>query len=270
MKWIRRILIALLALLVILVVGMAGAIGIDAATSEGASAFTNVTYINPDGVPLNAYLAVPDGEGPFPGVLMIHEWWGMRPEIVEKADKLAAEGYAVLAPDTYRGASTTIVPRALFLRLSTPEARVDGDMQTAFEYLASHEAVDPARIGVVGFCYGGGVALRHAIRNPQIAATINLYGSTPDDPASFGALLNDGTGPVLGIFGEDDAQIPLSEVEAFEAALTAADIPHTITIYADVGHAFVQPDAIAEGGAAAEAWNQILAFFAAHLQQRGL
>lgn len=266
MKWIRRILLGALLLLVILVLGVAGVIAVDSAFGESATAFTNVTYTADDGTTLHGYLAEPEGEGPFPGVLMVHEWWGLRPEIIEKADKLAEEGYVVLAPDTYRGATTTLVPRAIFLRVTVPEDRVDADMQAAFDYLAGRDNVDGERIGSVGFCYGGGVTLRHGINNPQIAATVNLYGDTVSDPTAFGALLNEDAGPVLGIFGEDDQQIPVSEVNAFEATLAEAGIAHTVTIYPGVGHAFVQPDTIAAGGPALEAWEQIIAFFAANLQ----
>lgn len=266
MKWIRRILIGALLLLVILVLGVAGVIAVDSALSESATDFTNVTYAAQDGTTLHGYLAEPEGDGPFPGVLMVHEWWGLRPEIIEKADKLAEEGYVVLAPDTYRGATTTLVPRAIFLRVTVPTDRADSDMQAAFDYLAGLDTVDADSIGVMGFCYGGGVALRHAINNPQIAATVNLYGDTVSDPAAFGALLNEDAGPVLGIFGAEDQQIPVSEVNDFEAALAEAGIEHIVTIYPDVGHAFVQPDTMAAGGAALEAWEQIVAFFDTHLE----
>ena len=157
------------------------------------------------------------------------------------------------------------VPAALSLRLTTPADRVDADMQAAFDYLAAPPNVDPARIGVMGFCYGGGVALRHAIDNAQIVGTINLYGDTVDDPAAFGALLTSG-GSVLGIFGESDQQIPLSEVEAFERALDDASIPHEVTIYPGMPHAFVNPAGIAAGGAPADAWAQILAYWEGALQ----
>jgi carboxymethylenebutenolidase len=191
---------------------------------------------------------------------MVHEWWGLNSEITEMADRLAAEGYVVLAPDTYRGQTTSQIPRALFLRLTTPADRVDGDMQAAFDYLAALDTVNANQVGVMGFCYGGGVALRHGVSNPAVRATVNLYGDTIDDPAAFGALLAPDAGPVLGIFGAQDQQIPVTRVRAFEAALNAAGIASTVTIYDGVGHAFVNPASVEAGGAAAEAWAQILAF----------
>lgn len=269
MKWIRRILIALLALAGLLAAGVFAVIAVDAAFGASVTDHTNITYPAADGTTLHGYLAQPQGDGPFPAVLMVHEWWGLNAEITEMADKLAEAGYVVLAPDTYRGQTTSQIPRALFLRVTTPAERVDSDMQAAFDYLAALDNVDAARIGVMGFCYGGGVALRHGVSNPRIAATINLYGDTIDDPAAFGALLEPGAGPVLGIFGALDAQIPLAEVAAFEDALNAAGIASEVTVYEGVGHAFVNPPSIAAGGAAAEAWSQILAFFADTLQNAG-
>lgn len=266
MKWIRRILVGLLAAFVLLVAGVGGLIAYDSVFGNKADEFANVRYPAEDGTELVGYLAQPEGTGPFPAVLMVHEWWGLNEEIVEMADKLAEEGYVVLAPDTYRGSTTRLVPRAIFLRVTVPEARVDADMQAASSYLASLEQVDSTRLGVMGFCYGGGVALRHAVQNEGVAATINLYGDTITDPTEFGALLRAEAGPLLGIFGERDAQIPVAEVNAFEQALATTTINHTITIYPEMPHAFVNPAGIADGGAPAEAWQQILTFLDENLK----
>ena len=259
MKWIRRLLVALLLIVGLFLAGVFSIIAIDTVAGELATEYTNVTYPAEDGTTLNGYLATPEGEGPFPGVIMVHEWWGLNAEIVEMADRLAEQGYVVLAPDTYRGPTTRQVPRAIFLRVTVPEDRVDADMQAAFDYLAGREDVSADRIGVMGFCYGGGVALRHGVRNAEIAAVINLYGDTITDSENFGTLPESGA-PVLGIFGSADMQIPVSEVEAFDAALDGAGIPNTVTIYEDMPHAFVQPDNIDEPGAPQDAWEQIIAF----------
>jgi carboxymethylenebutenolidase len=265
-RLLRFVLIAALVLLVALVGIVAFFIATDSLGGETAEQYTNATYPAADGTTLRGYLAIPldAGDEPLAAVLMVHEWWGLNGEIAEMADKLAAEGYVVLAPDTYRGNLATTVPGALYLRITAPADRVDADMRAAFDYLAAQPNVDAARIGVMGFCYGGGVALRHAIDNPQIAGTINLYGDTVDDPAAFGALLTSGRS-VLGIFGEHDQQIPVSEVEAFERALDEANIPHEVTIYQEMLHAFVNPAGIAAGGAPADAWAQILSYWAATL-----
>lgn len=264
MRWIRRILWSLLGTVIAIPLLFGGVIGLDAAFGATATDFTNVTYEAADGTTLNGYLAMPEGEGSFPAVLMVHEWWGINGEMTELADAMAQEGYVVLAPDTYRGPTTNQVPRAIFLRITVDEAQVDSDMQAAFDYLAALPEVDAEHIGVIGFCYGGGVALRHGIQNPQIAATINLYGDTPADAEGFGALVSEQT-PLLGIFGGQDQQIPLADVQAFEDALTQAGVDHTITVYEGQGHAFVQPDVIEAAGEPREAWLQILDFFETHL-----
>ncbi|MGF1503667.1 MAG: dienelactone hydrolase family protein [Anaerolineae bacterium] len=259
-KLLARIGLGLAALVALLVIGLVAAITIDAAAGPTAAEFTNVTFPAADGPPIGGYLAEPEGPGPHPAVLMVHEWWGMNAEITELADIMAEAGYVVLAPDTYRGAQTGLVPRALYLRLTVDTERVDSDMNAAYGYLVAQPDVDPDRIGVLGFCYGGGVALRHGINSPDIEAVANLYGDTVSDPQAFGALLAGDT-PVFGVFGDADMNIPVEEARAFEDALAAAGIPHAVTIYADMPHAFIQPHNIDEPGTPREAWQDVLAFF---------
>jgi carboxymethylenebutenolidase len=262
----KRVLIGLLVLVLAVVVIGGGLVAADAFGGAQATDVTNVTFASEDGTTLHGYLAQPEGDEALPAVLMVHEWWGLNAEITEMADLLAEEGYVVLAPDTYRGRVATTVPAAITLRVTVPEERVDSDIQAAYEYLRSLPNVDPERIGVIGFCYGGGVVLRHATQNPEIAATINLYGDTIADADGFGALAESGK-PLLGIFGEEDAQIPVSEVELFDAALDEAGIPNEVLIYPGVGHAFVNPETLAEEGAAREAWGEILGFFELNLKR---
>lgn len=265
MRLISRFVSGVLIVVLVLVIVGGAWVFFDSQMGVSAADVSNVRYPSADGVGLVGYLArPPQGEGPFPAVLMVHEWWGLNAEITELADMLAEEGYVVLAPDTYRGRVAQTVPGALYLRLRVSPQVADADMQAAFNYLASLPEVDANRIGVMGFCYGGGVALRHATQNDRIRATVNLYGDVVREPEGFGVLLDTLT-PVLGIFGAEDQQIPLSTVEAFEEALLSTDIPHSVIVYPGVGHAFVNPASIAEGGAARTAWGQILAFFAEHL-----
>lgn len=265
-KYIGRALLGLLGLIALAIAAAVGLVIADGAAGRSAADYTNTSFEASDGSAVGAYLTQPEEPGPHPAVLMVHEFWGMNQPITELADRLAEQGYVVLAPDTYRGQTTALVPRALYLRVTVDEGRVDSDMQAAFDYLASLPEVDAGRIGVIGFCYGGGVALRHAIQNPAIRATVNLYGDTPADPVVFGALLGADAGPVLGIFGADDAMIPLADVQAYEAAMTAAGIQNTVTVYPGVGHAFVQPGVIDQPGSSRDAWLDLIAFFDAHLK----
>lgn len=259
MKWIKRIVLSLIGAVAVMVAVVAGVIAWDVNFGVSGTDFTNVTYTAEDGTTLNAYLATPDGEGEFPAVLMVHEWWGLNAEIIELADEMASEGYIVLAPDTYRGPTASTIPGALFLRINIDMQQVDSDMLVAYNYLYDLPETTE-NIGVVGFCYGGDVAFNHGIANSDIDAVITLYGSTLADTSMYGALLDDDAPPVLGIFGGADPSIPMEEVNAFEMALDEAGIQNTVTVYDGMNHAFVQPDAINEAGAPQEAWQEILEF----------
>lgn len=267
MKTILRILLGILGVLVLLIGIGAAYTAWDINAGVAPTDFTNTTFTAEDGTTLHGYLAMPETtteETTFPAVLMVHEWWGLNHEIIELADELAAEGYVVLAPDTYRGQTAGSIPGALYLRLNVDMERVNSDMDAAYQYLANLPEVNNA-IGVLGFCYGGDVAFNYGVRNPDLDAVINLYGSTRADSDNFDALLAEDAAPVLGIFGAEDNSIPLEEVDAHEAALNTAGVRHTITVYEGVGHAFVQPDVISEPGAALAAWQEILTFLNANL-----
>ena len=267
MKWLVRIGAVLAGLVFLLVCGVGALFVWDTTMGPKTTDFTNVTFASADGTTIHGYLAQPQTPGKYPAVIMIHEFWGMTEHIQKMADDLAARGYVVLAPDTYRGQTTAQIPRAIYLRVNTPEARVMDDLQGAFDFLKAQPQVDAQRIAVLGFCYGGEMALQHALRNAGLAATVVFYGSPVTDPAQFGALLQTKK-PVLGIFAENDQQIPPAEANAFQRALNAAGIPNTVTIYPNVGHAFVQPDAVAAGGAAAEAWRQAIEFLDANVKNK--
>lgn len=258
MKALRKLLIGLGVILLALLLALVGSIAVDALLSRNrVEQLTNTTIAGPDGQQIRAYVARPDAPGDYPGVVMIHEFFGLRPSIVEKADALAQEGYVVVAPDTYRGKTTGWIPRAIFLRVTTQMEEVVGDLDAVFAWLAGQQDVDPERIAVMGFCYGGDAALQYSLAYPRAAGTGIFYGSLVTDPAQLQRL----PGPVLGIFGEEDASIPLSEVNAFQVALDAAGIPNQITVYPGVGHAFVTGiDAIRAGGAPGAAWAEFLAW----------
>ena len=259
MRLLARLLTVVVALATLLAVGLAATVLIDRARTDGrVEAIANIAIDGPEGDVL-AYRADPPGAGPHPAVVMIHEFWGLREDIAGKADALAAEGYVVVAPDTFRGVSVAWVPAAIWNVVSTPSGRVDADLRAVVDALAADPAVDPERIVVMGFCYGGGAALRYSLSDPRLAGTGVFYGTLITDAGR----LDDLPGPVLGIFGAEDAQIPVAEVQAFEAALAAAEVPHDVRIYDGVGHAFVGGmDQIRAGGPPAEAWATFLAWTA--------
>jgi carboxymethylenebutenolidase len=268
-KLLVRISLFVLAVLGILALAVAGVILYDSLfPAQTAADFTNVTYTGPDGVTLRAYLAQPAGDGPFPAVLMVHEFFGINEDITQKADLLAQQGYLVLAVDAYRGNTTRLIPRAIWLVVTTPQDEIRADIDAGYEYLLTLPQVSAGRIGAVGFCFGGTQVMHLGTRNPDLRANVIFYGNGPiTDPQALGVMGQ--SGPVLGIYGEQDTGIPLEEVKGFEQAMQARGIPHQVTVYPGVGHAFVHMDTISVPGPAQEAWNQMLAFLDQSLKSSG-
>lgn len=267
-KWIKRILFGLVALLGIIVLLFVGIIVVDALIGPETADFTNTTFIDADGRELLGYLAEPEGPGPHPSVLLLHEWWGLNEGITILADALAQEGYVVFAPDAYRGRVTSQIPRALYLRLSTPEEQVKADLDAALAHLLTLPNVDADRIAGMGFCFGGGHSLMLGLRHKEkIALTILYYGDVITETELLEPLM-DSQG-VLGVFGEEDQQIFVEDVLEFESALNTLDIPNEITIYPDVGHAFINEGNFDQPGAAGEAWQQAVDFLARNFKSNG-
>lgn len=267
LRWLKRLVLAVVGFLLLVVLLFAGTILYDAAFGREATEYTNVTYGGSDGTALHGYLAMPEGAGPHPAVLLIHEWWGLNEGITILADALAREGYVVLAADAYRGEVTTLFPRALWLRLATPGEQIFADVDAALAYLQGLEAVDPSRVASMGFCFGGGQSLQLGMRQSEkLSATIIYYGSVVTDlevlRASYPAE------PVFGVFGEEDQQILPADVLEFEANLNTLNIENEITIYPGVGHAFLTEENYNQPGTAMEAWQQTLAFLDETLKQK--
>lgn len=258
MKIIRKIALVSLLSVLGLVTFIAASIFFDGwIGSRRLDSITNVTVANPGGPAVRAYLARPAGAGPHPTVIMIHEFWGFNTEMRDKADLLARSGYVVVAPDMFRGSSTSWIPRAIYQTLTTPQERRNTDLDAVYAWLEQQPEVDPGRVAVMGFCFGGATSLRYSLWNPKLAATAVFYGSPISDANQLKSL----PGPLLGVFGGADSSIPLAEVGAFESALVTAGIPSTITIYPDQPHAFITDVAAIEaGGAPGAAWAQLLGF----------
>jgi carboxymethylenebutenolidase len=268
MRVIKRILFWLLGILAALIVLLLGSVVVDGLLGrDRIASLTNITIPNGGEPEIRAFVARPTTPGPHPAVIMIHEWWGLRPDIVGKAQALADQGYVVVAPDAFRGSTTNWLPRALYQIVTTPAEQVDRDLDAVFAWLGSQADVRPDRIAIVGFCYGGGTSLRYSLGNGKFAATALFYGTPIADAEQLRAL----HGPVLGIFGGADAMIPVADVRAFEAALTQAGVPNQISIYDGQPHAFVKGmDEIRAGGPQQQAWNELLAFLDQSLKQPAL
>jgi carboxymethylenebutenolidase len=215
-----------------------------------------------DGERARGYLALPiTGRGP--GLLVIQEWWGLVDHIRDVCDRFAREGFAALAPDLYRGALASDPDQAGRLMLGLEIPRAARDLDGAVKALLDQDAVEGARVGAIGFCMGGQLALFAATRNRRIGAVADFYGIHPAVELDLAGL----EAPVLGIFAERDAFVPPEAARRLEAELRRAGKRASFEVYPGVDHAFfndTRPD-VYDAGAAARAWAQTLAFFRAEL-----
>lgn len=215
-----------------------------------------------DGAPVAAYRALP-ASGAGPGVLVIQEWWGLVPHIRDVCDRLARAGFVALAPDLYRGESTSDPDAAGRLMMDLEIPRALGDLDAAVGELLNTQELVGSRVGIVGFCMGGQLALASAANNRRIAAAADFYGVHPNVSLDFSQC----GAAVLAVFAENDEFIPPAAVEQLSAGLEAAGVRASVRTISGVGHAFMndsRPDVYA-AAAAAEAWDTLLAFFRAEL-----
>lgn len=215
----------------------------------------------------SGYLSLPAREGKHPALIVIQEWWGLNDWIEEDADRFANQGYVALAVDLYRGRVAKDPEEAHELMRGLPEDRAVGDLQSAFNYLASRSDVDPARVGVIGWCMGGGYSLALAIAEPRLKASVINYGRLVTDPATIAKIQP----AILGNFGATDKGIPPEDVQKFAKALKDDGKQVDIKIYDNAGHAFMNPNNTGgyDATAAADAWKRIDAFFAERLKSNG-
>jgi carboxymethylenebutenolidase len=214
-----------------------------------------------NGDQVRGYLATPAGRGP--GLIVIQEWWGLVDHIRDVCDRFAREGFVALAPDLYRGEATTDPDEAGRLMMGLEIPRAARDLDGAVEALRRQDAVDGSRVGAVGFCMGGQLALYAATRNRRVGAVVDFYGIHPQVTLD----LSDLEAPVLGIFAERDAFVSPDAARKLEAELRAAGKRASFQIHDDVDHAFfndTRPD-VYDAEAAARAWADTIAFFRAEL-----
>ena len=220
---------------------------------------------------LRGYLALPLGEGPHPGVIVIQDALGLSDDIREQADRLAAAGYLAFAPSLYSG-------RGIRCVVATMQASRSGsgpayeDIEAARAFLAARDDCT-GRIGIIGFCMGGGFALLCAPRGGFEAASVN-YGEVPEDAAE--RLV--GACPIVASYGARDRGLR-GRAERLEQALDIAGVAHDVKEYPDAGHSFLNrfnsgpllvPLLHVAGlgyhhPSAEDAWRRILVFFAEHL-----
>jgi carboxymethylenebutenolidase len=212
---------------------------------------------------VSAYLALPDGAGKHPAIIVIHEWWGLNDWVKEQAQKYASQGYVALAVDLYRGKVASNPDEAHILMRGLPDDRGMRDLEAAYAYLSSRPDVNAGKIGSIGWCMGGSWSIKLAVDQPKLAACAVNYGWLPSDPALVAKI----KAPVQGNFGADDQGIPPKDVKAFEAAMKADGKITDIKIYDGAGHAFQNPNN-KQGyrpEASADASQRISAFFQKYL-----
>lgn len=213
------------------------------------------------------FVAPSDMFEPLPAVIMIHEWWGLTDEMRARADRLAAEGYIVLAIDLFGGqtASDPASARKLMLSVVEDPDSANQNIRGAFEFVS--ETAGAPRVGAIGWRFGGTWALNTALLLPdELDASVIYYGPVTSDEDKLRPV----NAPILGLFAGDDISIKVDSVEAFKTALESLRKDYDIQVYAGVGQRFASEsaktyDAIATN----DAWNRTLDFLSLHLAGDG-
>lgn len=219
---------------------------------------------------LPAFLARPAASGPHPGVVVVMEAFGLNDHIKKVAERLAAEGYAAVAPNLYfRAGGRQVVgydelPEAIGLMTGLDDAKIVSDMAATIDHLQKQSFVRADRIGVTGFCMGGRVTFLTACRNAAVSAAAPFYGG------GISGLLDHAGGiraPLLLFWGENDPFIPLEEVQKVEAKLKELGKAHESIVYPGAPHGFFCEERDSyRAAAAADAWEKLKGFFAKNLQ----
>ncbi len=201
--------------------------------------------------------------GSGPGVILLQEWWGLVGHIKDVADRFAAEGFTVLAPDLYNGESTTEPEEAGKLMMALNIQETEKIMACAVTTLLKDPSVTSQKAGVVGFCMGGQLSLFAASVNRQIGACVDFYGIHPNVQPPLDRL----EAPVLGIFAERDGYASPEAVAKLDADLTQLGKAHDFHTYPDVDHAFfndARPE-VYNSAASADAWGKTVSFLRENL-----
>lgn len=229
-----------------------------------------------DGTTLACELFLPDGPGPHPGVLVLHESFGLNDDIRRIASRFVDAGYAALAPNLFSHGSRIVCLARLMGDVARGSIdREIADVTAARDAFAARAEVDAERIAVAGFCLGGGFALIAATKPGFKAASVN-YGDVPKQREKL-----DGACPVVGSFGDRDKMFGVNMAERLERHLGALDVPHDVKVYEGAGHSFFSkhegwqawlarfptPMRVApDEAAASDGWRRMLAFFDEHVR----
>jgi len=195
---------------------------------------------------------------PLPAIIIIHEWWGLNDNVRAMADRLAGEGYIVLAVDLYGGevAESPAGARQLMLSVVENPDQASENIRKAYDFV--NTTAGAPKVGSLGWCFGGGWSLNTAMLFPdELDASVIYYGQVTDDEDKLRAI----NAPILGLFGADDTGISVESVQQFEAALERLRKNYDIQIYPGAGHAFANPTGRNYNAEIAEdAWRRTLEF----------
>jgi carboxymethylenebutenolidase len=213
---------------------------------------------------VRGYFVFPaDMVDPLPAIIVIHEWWGLNDGVRAMADRLAGEGYIVLAVDLFGGgtAANPTEARNLMLAVVEKPENANSNLRQAYDWLKN--TAGAPRIASLGWCFGGGWSLNTALLFPdELDATVIYYGQVTSDETVLEPL----NVPVLGLFGAEDRGITVESVNAFAATLEKLGKNYEIEIYPNAGHAFANPTGNNYNPPVAEsAWQRTLDFLRLHL-----
>lgn len=212
----------------------------------------------------SGYLALPES-GSGPGLVLLQEWWGLVDHIRDLADRFAAAGFVTLAPDLYHGETAKSPDEAGKLFMALNIQKTAADLRGAADFLRFHDAVTSSRVGVIGFCMGGQLALYAGCEHPdRYSAVVDFYGIHPKVEPKLERL----DAPLLAHFGRLDKSIPVERVREMEERLRELGKPVEIHWY-DAGHAFFndQRPAVYSEKDAALAWERTVAFLKTHVTE---
>lgn len=216
-----------------------------------------IDYARPDGRTARGYYVEGAKGANAPGIVVVQEWWGVNPQIKGSADRLAESGYRILVPDLFRGKATLDAAEAehLMQGLDFGEAATQ-DIRGAVQHLKPK-----GKVGVVGFCMGGALALLTAATTPEADAVVSWYGVPPEDGFDVAKV----TAPLQGHFALHDTFFPIASVDGLTRRLQQRGIAHEFHRY-DAGHAFGnETGATHDPQATEQAWDRTLRFFGRHI-----